>query len=152
MDESLRFKINAPHIVHEVFDDDEAAIINLKSGTYYSLDPVGAFVWARVDSGADVGEIVEHVLARYEADPAEVKTAIGEFIGVLQAEELIIAKTESTDGAKREYIRNDVDGTGIKGVFTKPTVERYSDMQELLLLDPIHEVDEAGWPNRKQEE
>ena len=25
---------------------------------------------------------------------------------------------------------------------------KYTDMQELLLLDPVHEVDEAGWPNR----
>ena len=28
-------------------------------------------------------------------------------------------------------------------------MEKYDDMQELLLLDPIHEVDEAGWPVKK---
>jgi hypothetical protein len=28
-------------------------------------------------------------------------------------------------------------------------LERYTDMQELLLLDPIHDVDESGWPHRK---
>jgi hypothetical protein len=27
----------------------------------------------------------------------------------------------------------------------------YEDMQDLLLLDPIHDVDETGWPARKQD-
>ena len=30
----------------------------------------------------------------------------------------------------------------------EPQLSSYTDMQELLLLDPIHEVDESGWPNR----
>jgi hypothetical protein len=33
-----------------------------------------------------------------------------------------------------------------KPSFTPPLLHKYSDMQELLLLDPIHDVDEAGWP------
>jgi hypothetical protein len=32
-----------------------------------------------------------------------------------------------------------------------PVLERYTDMQELLFLDPIHDVDESGWPHRKVE-
>jgi hypothetical protein len=28
-----------------------------------------------------------------------------------------------------------------------PVLNKYTDMQDLLLLDPIHEVDERGWPN-----
>jgi hypothetical protein len=30
--------------------------------------------------------------------------------------------------------------------FTHPQLQKYTDMQELLLLDPIHEVEESGWP------
>ena len=30
--------------------------------------------------------------------------------------------------------------------YEPPVIECYPDMQELLLLDPIHEVDETGWP------
>jgi len=26
-------------------------------------------------------------------------------------------------------------------------VEKYTDMQDLVLLDPVHEVDERGWPH-----
>ena len=25
--------------------------------------------------------------------------------------------------------------------------ERFTDMEELILLDPVHDVSEAGWPN-----
>jgi hypothetical protein len=53
-----------------------------------------------------------------------------------------------------------VDGTGAvdldlevpshngheKPSFNLPLLHKYSDMQELLLLDPIHDVDDAGWP------
>jgi len=30
--------------------------------------------------------------------------------------------------------------------YAPPVLETFSDMQDLLLLDPIHEVDDAGWP------
>ena len=150
MNQSLRYKINAPHIVHEIFEDKEAAIINLKSGNYYSLDPVGAFVWSHIDSGATVGEIVQEVLAQYEADVAEVSHAIAKFIDALQAEELITIASDGDGQAKRQAITSAANGNGAKTAFTAPVLERYNDMQELLLLDPIHEVDETGWPNRKQ--
>jgi hypothetical protein len=31
-------------------------------------------------------------------------------------------------------------------VYKPPAIERFDDLEELLVLDPIHEVDEAGWP------
>jgi hypothetical protein len=151
MDQHLRYKINAPHIVHEIFEDKEAAIINLKSGNYYSLDPVGAFVWSHIDSGAAVGEIVQEVLAHYEGDVADVSPAIARLIDALQAEELITIANDGDGQAKREAITSAANGNVAKTPFTAPVLERYNDMQELLLLDPIHEVDDTGWPNRKQE-
>jgi hypothetical protein len=30
-------------------------------------------------------------------------------------------------------------------------LHRYTDMQDLIVLDPIHDVDETGWPNRRPE-
>ncbi len=31
--------------------------------------------------------------------------------------------------------------------WTPPTMTAYSDMADLFVLDPIHDVDEAGWPH-----
>ena len=37
------------------------------------------------------------------------------------------------------------------GPYLEPAFEKFSDMQEMLLLDPIHEVSAEGWPHQKQE-
>lgn len=34
--------------------------------------------------------------------------------------------------------------------YAAPTIENYTDMQDLLMLDPIHEVDVAGWPKKPE--
>ena len=34
----------------------------------------------------------------------------------------------------------------VRKPYTAPAVQKYDDLEDLLLLDPIHEVDEAGWP------
>ena len=28
-----------------------------------------------------------------------------------------------------------------------PALERFTDMEDLLLLDPVHDVEEMGWPH-----
>jgi hypothetical protein len=40
---------------------------------------------------------------------------------------------------------------GPAGSWEAPKLTVYEDMQDLLLLDPIHDVDETGWPARKQD-
>ena len=40
-------------------------------------------------------------------------------------------------------------GPAVTVVPGEPVLEKYTDMQELLLLDPIHDVEEAGWPKAK---
>ena len=37
-----------------------------------------------------------------------------------------------------------------KPIFQAPSLQKYTDMEEMLALDPIHEVDEEmGWPSAK---
>ena len=36
---------------------------------------------------------------------------------------------------------------GKKPLFESPNLQKYTDMQAMLWLDPIYEVDETGWPN-----
>lgn len=36
---------------------------------------------------------------------------------------------------------------GPAAIFDAPRMEIFSDLQDLLLADPIHDVAEAGWPN-----
>ena len=36
--------------------------------------------------------------------------------------------------------------------FATPALKKYTDMEYFLLLDPIHEVEEAGWPHERPAE
>jgi hypothetical protein len=41
-----------------------------------------------------------------------------------------------------------VDATaGEPAAFEPPLLEKFTDMEDLLLLDPVHEVDGRGWPH-----
>jgi hypothetical protein len=31
--------------------------------------------------------------------------------------------------------------------YAAPVLEKFTDMEAMLLLDPVHDVDEKGWPN-----
>jgi hypothetical protein len=36
--------------------------------------------------------------------------------------------------------------TGARRSYAPPDVHKYDDLEELLRLDPVHDVDEVGWP------
>ena len=146
---SARFRVTGPKIVHEVFDD-EVVIINLDTGTYYSVEGVAAEIWTRID-GATVKEIVDDLTSRYQTDEQEVAPSVIRFLDELQGEGLIVP-------GERPRIRA-AEGPGTtaqarpgNGQFHAPVLRKFDDMQELLLLDPIHDFDDAGWPIAKPAE
>jgi hypothetical protein len=64
-------------------------------------------------------------------------------IDLLKKDRLIMEK----DGAAEPPIES---YSGSKAAFEIPKVESYSDMQEMLLSDPVHDVDQRGWPILKE--
>ena len=139
-----RFRVNTPTVTHETIDG-EAVIINLDSGNYYSLVEAGSLIWSLVEKGASANELQNLVQQTYQGDASDIDRGVQELLAQLQQENLIVP----FDGAGEA-----VDLTGAapgnnnheKPSFNPPLLHKYSDMQELLLLDPIHDVDETGWP------
>lgn len=145
MDRAMRFRANTPHVVHQTIDG-EVVIINLESGCYYSLDSVAADVWALLEAGATLGEAVHALGSRYAAAAATIEGALGEFVVRLCDERLIVPSLDATpSGGVNDAAAVD-DG---RRAFEPPTLQKYTDMQDLLLIDPIHEVDDLGWPGVK---
>jgi hypothetical protein len=91
------------------------------------------------------------MLQRYEGDRKVIETAINNFLEELQREELIVISqnygSRNTPLTEAQIKINVNQG---KLNFEPPILEKYTDMEELIALDPIHEVDEMGWPNAKQ--
>jgi hypothetical protein len=151
MDHNRRFGINKPTVVHETIDN-EVIIIEFDSGNYYSLDKVGADVWNLIERGKPFGQIVEAISNLYRGSTEKVQNALSQLITELENENLVSAIKEMQPTDSQSSIHNDVAAPIAdkeKPEFESPILQKYSDMQELLLLDPIHEVDERGWPTAK---
>jgi hypothetical protein len=146
MNSGTRFRINGPRIIHETIEE-EVVIINLDNGNYYSLDKVGAYIWAFVESGATVGEIAEAITYRCEGGRAVIENAVNQLIAELQQEDLVVLDTAKEHESIMAQVETDPETEKLS--FEAPILHKYTDMQDLLLLDPIHEVDEAGWPTVK---
>jgi len=130
-----------PPVIHQLLDG-EVIVVNLDSGVYYSLLGAAAEIWAAVDGGASSEEAVDELLVRYDAPRSVVETAVRRFVAELEQDALIVA----ADAAEPQRTPASANGTP-RLPFEAPVLDKYTDMQELLLLDPIHEVGEAGWPH-----
>ncbi len=142
MTQGERFRINSPSIVNETIDG-EVVMINLDTGSYYSADKAGAVIWTWINEGRSVGEILSLLGERYDSAPAEIASATHAFIQSLAAESLIVP-TAQTPAARAPM------PTPSRSPFVAPTLEKYDDMKDLLLADPIHDVDASGWPHRPE--
>ena len=60
--------------------DGEAAILNIKDGVYYSLDPVGAKIWNLIQKPMSLNDVVEMILDEYDVDKDQCKGDIFELI------------------------------------------------------------------------
>ena len=138
-----RFRVNTPTVTHETIDG-EAVIINLDSGNYYSLMEVGSFIWSLVEKGASASEVQNLVLQTYQGEATDIDRGVQELLAQLQQENLIVL-VEGTGAFELAQVLPS-NNNHEKPSFIPPSLHKYSDMQELLLLDPIHDVDEAGWP------
>ena len=138
------FRVNSPNVIHEIIDG-EAVLVNLESGSYYSIDSVGAVVWDYIEKGLSNSQIVEAIANQFEGEQVHINEGIQELFGQLQAEQLIVPTDAPTNG--QATVINDVANGQPQLKFEAPMLHKYTDMEDLLLLDPIHDVDESGWPN-----
>ncbi len=139
--------INVPHVVHETIDG-ETILIHLGTGTYYSLDGVGAEIWELAVEGVSDDELAARVATRYDAEPALVQQTVGTFVEELIQEGLLtMAELVGAPVAQRGEGEAEPPATG---PFVEPVLHKYTDMQEFMLVDPLHDVEtDAGWPHVK---
>ena len=134
----VRFAAAGNPIVHETLDG-EVVIINLKTGTYYSLQGPGAVVWETLIGGTTPAALASRLdeAAAIGAGPAA--QAIAAMLGALHAEGLVVSEQPVAIPAAP---LPDLPETLAAAL----TLQRFTDVQELLTIDPVHEVDEVGWP------
>jgi hypothetical protein len=142
-----RFRVNTPDVTNEVIDG-EAVIINLVTGNYYSLEGEGAEIWSLLASSAAVGAVVDQMTRCYDGDRSTISDSVLRLVSQLQQEQLILVSNEMRAPAIADPPHRHTNGNG-RRQFRATVLNKFTDMQELLILDPIHEVDAAGWPHKK---
>jgi hypothetical protein len=141
---TARYRPNQPKVISEMIDG-EVVVIHLGTGTYYSLDGTAAVVWDALEQGATTDEVATFLARSHDVpDGADVDGAVDGFVADLLGDDLVVA----VDAAPA--VAPDLTPPPDRPVFAAPRLERYTDMQDLILLDPVHDVDaEVGWPRAK---
>jgi hypothetical protein len=121
------YRVSSCDIVWQCFDD-ELILIHLGTGVYYSVTPGGAAIWRLMEAGYSREEVAAHAPDRNE---------VLAFWQVLIDEGLIVPGGEKHGAAELPPAEE----------LARPAISVYKDMQDLFLLDPIHDVNEAGWPS-----
>jgi hypothetical protein len=146
---SPTFSINASEVSAERFDN-EVMIVNLVTGNYYSLTGVAADVWQLIGRGCSRDAILKEVQASYRGNSEAIRDDLDAFIAELEQERIVVAGDPASADTPSSDSMVTTSGSVPDREFATPRLEKYTDMQELLLVDPIHEVnDEHGWPKMK---
>jgi hypothetical protein len=133
------FTVDPAQVVHETIEG-ETILIHLRTGTYYSLTGSGAELWSLLAAGIPVDRAAETLRRRYPADADEAETSLRRLADELVEEQLLV---QAPNGAAA----GPPPSQASEAAFEPPVMQRFTDMEYFLLLDPVHEADEsAGWP------
>ena len=75
--------------------DGEVVILGFSTGSYFSLDQVGAFVWDHIQKPQKVSAIRNAILEEYEIDPAQCERDLITLLEELVDKQLIDIRAES---------------------------------------------------------
>jgi hypothetical protein len=133
---NIHYCLNSPACISEVVDDD-LIVINLTSGRYYNMRHEAVACWQALTQGITPADLIS-ANTWTEAQTSCFKTQIQ----FLLDEKLLVPSTEVAKASRGPRIEiGDADEPFRIDVFT--------DMQEMLRLDPIHEANvDVGWPHK----
>lgn len=140
------YSVNLKHVVHETVEN-ETIVMNLINGYYYSFSGLASVIWEVVADSGRLDELIK-ILARFYHQTEEgVQAMVSQFVMELNENELIIERGDEACALNPSEVLPLLQALAPE--FMKPVLFKYTDMQDVLLLDPIHDVDVKGWPEPK---
>lgn len=77
--ESDRFAPREDLVLEEI--EDEVVILDLKSNSYFGLNPVARLVWQQLEAERSVGDIVDEIASHFEVERQQVSEDVLDFLG-----------------------------------------------------------------------
>lgn len=133
-----RYRANAPRFVDETVDG-EALIMDMVTGTYYSCVGPSTVAWNLLKAGMAVDEVASSIAPAYAIGHADAERDLHAFVEELVREEMLVVDPHGQANGHAVDVES--------GTYTPMKLERYTDLADLILLDPVHDVGDAGWPH-----
>jgi hypothetical protein len=128
---SKRFEIKSPEVVYDEIDG-EYVIVDLASGKYFRIQGESGKLFALIISGQAL-QAKKDILSRRTAEL--VDSAVRKLVDNSIIRE---ATDQNPAGRSDETVSFDL---------SEFVIEEFTDLQDIIGLDPIHEVDlNQGWP------
>lgn len=133
-------KVRGDDLAHETIDG-ETIVIDLRAQTYYRLEGPAAAAWHALCVGCDAVRLTALLQERFPEEAATVAQAVPPFLDELQQRGLLQADA----GSGGEALLGPAPAS--LGAFAGLVVHSFADLEEILWVDPVHDVDAAtGWP------
>jgi hypothetical protein len=141
-----RYRINRPRIVDEMVDG-ECLVIDMVTGSYYGCDGPSAFAWLTFAGGSTAEEVGDALAARFPVDATTARAEADHLLVTLIGHELMVDRGDEPPVAVAEATAT-YDGT--TDAYTPLAIDAFTDLADIILLDPVHDVSEAGWPHKRE--
>lgn len=146
MNNPKAYQIDRTRIVFEQFDD-ETVLVNTDTGYYYSLSPSGSDILRLLEEGCPAEDLV-HALFGKSNDIRQRQILIDCFVQRLIGESILVEHESNHPFSTNGEHCGPLYPEG--AIYLPPALDRFDDVRDLLLIDPIHQVDqEYGWPKAK---
>jgi hypothetical protein len=133
MNTETRYRFLAPDVIHEPLEDEVMQI--------HSYTGSGALLYEPLVQGASAVELVALLAARTDAETAVLEAAVARTLRELDEHGLIATAADALGEPE--------PATEGKEPFVEPKLEAFDELKDLLVADPVHDVEPTGWPNVK---
>lgn len=137
--------INTEQVSSEIFGE-EAVVVNFMTGKYFGMTGSAPVIWQLFETPVTRDDVINS-LKGLHGKTDELIEQVKTFIDVLLQENLIINAGElpgENSHSKAIILNPDI-------LKLPPVIEIFDDLQELIVLDPIHDADpERGWPAQQR--
>lgn len=72
--------------------DGETVLLNVETGVYFGLDPVGTEIWKVLEKGATEDEVVVRLGEIFEVDADQLRDDVRDFVTQLQDKQLVLSE------------------------------------------------------------
>ena len=73
----------------------EAAILDLKSGQYYGLNPIGARIWSLIEKPRSIAELLNTLITEYDVEASQCEKDVFALVKQMAARGLVEVRDDT---------------------------------------------------------